>query len=250
MMAAFGTITLASSAGGIYAGSSDEVVTENSAPAPTTEYADEKIKQECLLRSFVRASDRVHALIARISTLYGAGQARGKPQGLLGYLARHVVRNQPVEIYVPYDTIRDYIDADDAAASIVASARASDRISGVTVKIISSETPATIAEILSIFKRISRRPPRIVRTANKLSAVYSRRVQFKSVVPPIRTRSLAKQLPVGIAQLMAAERLAFMSARPRPSPSLLTLLSDPSKGELQEHESRLAIDRSALGSGE
>lgn len=216
LMATSGSILFASSAGAIYAGSADEVITEHTAAAPTTAYAIEKLKQEDLVRRFVAANASTSALIARISTLYGPGQASGKKQGLLGYISRSIIRNQPVQIYVPFDTIRDYIDADDAAKAMLASARAANETSRVLTKIIASETPATIAEIISIFKRLSRRTPLVVRSANKLSSLYSKRVQFRSVVNSDCVRAPGKRLPVGIFQLMRAEHVAFVKSQHPP----------------------------------
>lgn len=222
LMARNGTVSLASSAGAIYAGSSDELINEHTPPAPTTAYANEKTLQEQMVRSFAARNERVTTLIARLSTLYGAGQNAGKKQGLLGHIARSVVRNQLVQIYVPYDTIRDYIDADDAARVMVTAARATHATGGAVqaaahgrcfTKIIASESPTTIAEIVSIFRRLARRAPRIVCSANKMSALYARRIQFSSVVFPECAQLPSKQLAVGIGQLMAGERRAFVAGR-------------------------------------
>jgi UDP-glucose 4-epimerase len=213
LMAASGAIAFASSAGAIYAGSSDEVVTENTPPAPTTAYAREKLRQEDLIRSFAGTNSRMTVLIARISTLYGPGQAAGRRQGLLAHIARSVLRKQPIQIYVPYDTIRDYIAADDAAAAMLAALRATSANPRLLTKIIASEHPTTIAEIISIFMRIARRTPLIVTSASRLSSLYSRRVQFRSIVLPECVRPPTKSLIVGIAQLLAAERDAFVRGR-------------------------------------
>ncbi|MDP1678919.1 MAG: NAD-dependent epimerase/dehydratase family protein [Candidatus Nitrotoga sp.] len=215
LITARGALTLASSAGAIYAGYTDKIISENTPPAPTTAYAHEKLRQEDLLRSFVLASSRMSALIARISTLYGPGHSVGKQQGLIAHIARCILRNQPIQIYVPFDTIRDYITADDAAAAIVASLRAISERPGVFTKIIASEQPTTIAEIVSIFKRIARRVPRIVTSASRLSGLYSRRVQFRSIALPERERTPIKSLVVGISQLMAVERSAFVRGQGR-----------------------------------
>lgn len=212
LMAIPGTLSLASSAGAIYAGSTDEVITEQSLPAPTTAYAAEKLRQEDCLRAFVAVNPHTMAVIARISTIYGAGQAVGKKQGLLGHMARSIIRNQPIQIYVPFDTIRDYIDADDAALAMIGVMRSTSEASQVLIKIIASESPTTIAEIVSIFKRLARRPPLVVRSANRLSALYSRRVQFRSVVRSELARPPGKRLAVGISQVMRAEHLAFIKS--------------------------------------
>ena len=207
LLARLGVILFASSAGSIYAGSPDDIITEASAPAPTTVYANEKIKQEDMVRGFVLANPSAAAVIARISTLYGPGQAAGKRQGLLGHIARCILSNQPIHIYVPYDTIRDYIDADDAAAIIVGLSRRTGLKSRVLIKIVASECPVSIAEIIGIFKRVAWRTPRVIRVADRMSDLYSRRIQFRSTVFLDGYNIAPKRLPVGICRVMMAESL-------------------------------------------
>lgn len=204
-----GSVTLASSAGAIYAGSPDEIITEKTPPTPASPYAHEKLRQEELLNSFAMAHQGISAFIARISTLYGSGQSTGKPQGLLTQIARSMVRHKSIEIYVPYDTIRDYIAADDAAAAIIETLRSTRTRPHVLIKIIASEKPTTIAEVVSIFKRLTRTAPRIVTSTSRLSGYYSRRVQFRSTVFPEKPLTPRRSLYVGVAELMAAERIAF-----------------------------------------
>lgn len=213
LMSKPGAIVFASSAGAIYAGTNDLIITENTPPAPTTPYAFEKLKQENLICHFVERCGNISALLARISTLYGRGQSFGKKQGLLAHIARCMLRNQPIQIYVPFDTIRDYISADDAAYCMITALCIGTDKPGILTKIIASEQPATIAEIISIFRRIERRAPRIVTSASKLSNLYSRRVQFKSVMAPKYTFAQKKTLLVGISEVMAAERTAFARSR-------------------------------------
>lgn len=212
IMATPGAVAFASSAGAIYAGSLDYIISENSSPAPTTPYAREKLRQEGLVRSFVLSNCKMAALIARISTLYGPGQSFGKQQGLLAHIARCILRHQPIQIYVPFDTVRDYIAADDAASMMVAVLRAINNKPGVLMKIIASERPTTIAEIISIFKQIARRAPRIITSASRLSSIYSRRIQFQSIVAKECARIPRISLLVGISQVMAAERAAFVQS--------------------------------------
>ena len=204
-----GALAFSSSAGAIYAGSRAEIISETTSPAPTTAYAQEKLKQEGLVRLFVLACENTTALLARISTIYGPGQSEGKQQGLFAHIARCIVRNRPIQIYVPFDTIRDYITADDAAAAMVTALRAISDRPHVLTKIVASERPTTIAEIVSIFKRITRRAPRVVTSASRLSSLYSRRVQFRSVELPGCVPRSKTSLLIGIAQVMAAERAAF-----------------------------------------
>lgn len=209
LMAIPGAIAFSSSAGALHAGSSDDIISENTAPAPTTAYARSKLAQEDLVRSFVDANGLMSALIARFTTLYGPGQSLEKPQGLLTHIARCTLKNAPVQIYVPFDTIRDYITADDAAAEMICALRATTSSPLVRTKIIASEQPVTIAEIIATFRRVVRRPVRVITSAGKLTGVYPRRVCFQSVTPPVDTSLPRTSLLVGIAKLMAWERAAF-----------------------------------------
>lgn len=207
-----GLLAFASSAGAIYAGCSDEHISEQSQLAPTTAYAAAKLAQEALLGAFAQANEHVFLMLARISTIYGSGQSSGKGQGLLTHIARCVLKQKAIQIYVPFDTVRDYITADDAAAAIVNVVLAAGQGHGALTKIVASERPTTIAEIIATFKRISRHAPRIVTCASQNAAVYTRRIQYRSTV----LRELAvpcTSLAVGIAQLLNSERDALARGR-------------------------------------
>lgn len=203
-------VAFASSAGAIYAGSRDYVITEHSESAPTTEYARVKLLQEGMIRKFAATGTDSKVLIARLSTLYGLGQSRGKPQGLISHIARSILKNLPVKIYVPLDTIRDYIAADDAASSMVAGISAASDEQPIRTTIIASENPVTIAAIIATFKRVTRRMPRIVMATDSLGTHYPRRVFFKSVASENATRPRKTSLLVGIAGIMAGERISHM----------------------------------------
>ena len=76
-------------------------------------------------------------------------------------------------------------------------------------ELVASERPVTIAEIISVFKRIARRAPKVISSQTNRSALYSRRVQFRSHVIPARDRAPATSLLVGIGRVMSAERDFF-----------------------------------------
>lgn len=205
-----GQIMLASSAGAIYAGSDELWINENSTPAPTTPYANAKLEQEALCSDFALATGQ-QLLIARLSTLYGPGQSGSKPQGLLANIARSILRNQPAQIFVPYDTVRDYLAADDAAQAIIETLALSFSLPLVVTKIFASGQPVTIAEIIATYKRLTRQQLRILITSSPLSDLYKRRLAFRSVVPPISRLRAPQSLAVGIARLIEWERSSLTS---------------------------------------
>jgi UDP-glucose 4-epimerase len=204
-----GAIGFASSAGAIYAGAAGEVITEDSAVAPTTAYAHAKLAQEALVRAYSERQAGVRVLVARISTLYGAGQATQKNQGLLTHIARCIIRNRPIQIYVPFDTIRDYISADDAAVRLVTILRREAGALRYRMQLLASEHPTTIAQIVATFKRVSRHTPRVVTSVSRSTGLYTRRVQFRSLAPAEAHPFPSTSLIVGIGQLLQAERLYF-----------------------------------------
>lgn len=212
LLATPGSFAFASSAGAIYAGSEDDIVNEKSAPAPINAYALAKLEQEGSVQSCLSNSCNITALIARISTIYGPGQSDGKQQGLITHIARSIVRNRPIQIYVPFDTIRDYIETDDVARVIISALRNSASSQLVKTKIVASERPTTIAEIISIFKRLSRRRPLVVTSASSMGKFYSRRVQFESIEAPACTSLVKTSLVEGIAKVIAAEKDSFARA--------------------------------------
>lgn len=201
-----GTLALASSAGALYAGNTDEVIHETTQPAPTTEYARAKQAQERRLAEFVAASGGSRAVIARFSTLYGRQPRAEKKQGLIAAMARSIVLRRPIQIYVPLDTIRDYLAVDDAAEAWVALMRSSGFRE--TTRIIASGQVTTVSEIVATFTRIAHRAPRIVTSRSDLSAVYRRRIQFRTGIGALFDVWPRTSLAIGISRLLAAEHLA------------------------------------------
>lgn len=202
-----GTFVYASSAGAIYAGSRDPIITEESEVRPENPYGRAKLAEEEILTVFAKKYPTVSLLLARISNLYGPAQSSAKKQGLISHIARSILKKKPINIFVPFDTIRDYIPAESAAEMMVRTTKKLAE-SMTTVKIIASEEPTTIARIIGTFTTITRIPPRVITSANRLSTSYPHRMCFHSIVEPKITST--KPLLIGIAEVLAAERLTQM----------------------------------------
>jgi len=110
-----GRFFLTSSAGGVYAGSPNPPFANDSPTMPTSNYGLLKLSQE---QAALQLSDwRVN--IGRISNLYGPGQDLNKLQGLVSRLVLAALEKKTINIYVPLDTIRDFIYVQDAAETIL-----------------------------------------------------------------------------------------------------------------------------------
>lgn len=205
-----GVISFASSAGAIYAGCTDDVITEASEPHPLNAYGKAKLEQEKIVQDFAKRHPSVTLLVARLSNLYGTTQSRTKKQGLLSHIARSILRHTPINIFVPFDTIRDYIHVDDAANAILQTVEIMQKNNDrMHTKIIASEDPVSIAQIIGTFKDITRIAPRVITSTSPLRDAYVHRIKFHSTVLPL-TQKTSTSLLVGISQVMAAERLAMM----------------------------------------
>ena len=112
-----GAFFLASSAGGVYAGSSKPPFSELTTPRPLSAYGEAKLEQEELATRIL--GNTVPVIVGRLSNLYGPGQNLAKAQGLVSLLCLAAATRRALNLFVPLDTLRDYLYVDDAAVMIV-----------------------------------------------------------------------------------------------------------------------------------
>ena len=185
-----GTLFFASSAGGVYAASSARPPFDETSPVTAlAPYGHEKLLQEDL---FTRLADEcgVRLLIGRLSNLYGPGQTLSKPQGLIAHVGHAALRREPVSIYVPLDTIRDYLFAPDAGRIIVAAIERHEATSQhdlaprIVTKIFASEVETTVATVLGTWHRVLRRPLRVALAGSPAGRLQPRVLSFRSAIWP------------------------------------------------------------------
>lgn len=203
-----GAVFLASSAGGIYAGSTEPPFSEDSTPSPLSAYGAAKLRAE---REIARLAleGGVRVLVGRISNLYGPGQDLSKAQGLISQICRAQFTAQPIAVYVSLDTIRDYLFVDDAAAMVndgleQVRARIAQRPEPpVITKILASQRSVSIAGVLGETRRIFKRQPLLRLAASPNARQQARDLRFHSVVwPELDSRALTT-LSTGIMTTLA-----------------------------------------------
>ena len=210
-----GLIGFASSAGALYSSCSDFEITELSTVTAKTDYAKAKLTQEQMFINFLSKVAGVNLLLARFSTLYGPGQSFGKQQGLLSHIARCALRHQPIEIFVPLDTLRDYMFSDDAALDFIHSLRllCIDECK-YRIKIIASERSITISQIISTFSRLIQKHVRLVFSRNRLSNLYTARICYRSIYRhnDDGDRRRHHTLTEGMSALLLKERKTYIDS--------------------------------------
>lgn len=147
-----GVFALASSAGGVYAGSDNPPFSSESEPRPLGGYGRLKLQQETAARELLDPT--MNVLVARIANLYGPGQDLGKLQGLISRLALTSVTKEPLTMFVPLDTLRDYITADDAAARLLYWMSVDD--APLTIRVIASGRATSLGYLINLMKDITR----------------------------------------------------------------------------------------------
>jgi len=211
-----GAAFFASSAGGVYAGSSSPPYSERTVPVALSPYGAAKLDQEGVVAAF-SANTGVSVLIGRISNLYGPGQNLAKPQGLVSHVCRAYWSGQPVSVYVPMDTLRDYLFVDDAAGMIVAGldgirartapvgpADAAGRVGRVVVKVMASQQATSIAALVGEFRRVLKRSIRLVFRASARTSAQALDLRLRSVEWPELDRFVRTPMPVGIRRTVDA----------------------------------------------
>lgn len=199
-----GAIFFASSAGGVYAGSTAVACDEETQCRPISPYGRAKLEQEELLARWSAGQADVSTLVARISNLYGPGQNLNKPQGLISQLCRSLLLGRAAHVYVPLDTRRDYLYADDCATTValgIARLRRESAHTGGPVhvrKVLASESETSIAALLAILRRIARRPVRVVVAPTPAARLQPHALRLRSHVWTDLRPGPGTALPVGI----------------------------------------------------
>lgn len=148
-----GVFMLTSSAGGIYAGSKGAPFSAHSPSTPLGPYGKLKAAQEAHASSVLNPA--LGVLNARMANLYGPGQDLDKLQGLISRLALSSITREPLTMFVPLDTLRDYIYTDDAAAIALHWLRKQSPAI-TTTRVIASGAPTSLGHLIGLMSDITR----------------------------------------------------------------------------------------------
>lgn len=151
-----GSFTLVSSAGGVYAGSENPPFTRLTEARPIGIYGNLKLHQEYASRQLNEQG--VSTTITRVSNLYGPGQNLRKLQGVVSRLCLAAIHKKEVNIFVPLDTLRDYIYVDDAACRILhwSSTQPSNHQPESTVRVVASGQPIGLGKVIKTVQQVLR----------------------------------------------------------------------------------------------
>ncbi len=190
-----GAFFLASSAGGMYAGASDPPFSTDTSPVPLSPYGHLKWAQEEIVTEAL--SPLIPVTIGRLSNLYGPGQNLDKLQGLISRLALAAVTRQPINVFVPLQTIRDYLYADDAARTVLDCIdEATMKVASphVRIEIIASGQGTTVGQLIRTMDEIAKKRVPVALGTHASSVAQASDLRLR----PSRATPWITPLPVGI----------------------------------------------------
>lgn len=169
-----GAFFLSSSAGGIYAGSVHPPFSESTAPKPLSPYGETKLAQEAMVQTTL--AGRVPLVIGRFSNLAGPGQNMVKQQGLVSQMCRAAITRQSLNVFVPMETLRDYLYVDDAAAMVrtLVEKAVSHQPSAPVLRNISSQQPVSVCTVVRTVQQVAHRTVRIALGTSPSSSFHVR----------------------------------------------------------------------------
>ena len=178
-----GAFFLSSSAGGIYAGSAHPPFGESTTPRPLSVYGETKLAQEESVQTTLDGC--VPLVIGRFSNLAGPGQNLVKQQGLVSQLCRAVVMRQSLNVFVPMETLRDYLDVDDAAAMVrtLVENAVHNQPSTPALRNISSQRPVSVCAVLRTVQQVAHRTVRIALGTSPASKYHVRDLRLCTHFP-------------------------------------------------------------------
>ncbi len=200
-----GDLLLASSAGGVHAGSEGAASDERTPPAPRSAYGRGKLDQELLVAE-AAVRHGWQARIARVANVYGAGQDPLKPQGLVTRLCRAVVLDEPVRLYVPAATARHYLHVDDAATLLVRLLDLPATGPGLPIlRVVAAGEPVTVGDLVGIVGAVAGRPVPVTWAEDDAAEQHGLEIALRS-----RDAAMHLERPIplaeGVAELLAAMR--------------------------------------------
>lgn len=208
-----GAFYLASSAGGVYAGSSGSPFDELSEPRPLAPYGHSKLELESILLNWSTRTG-VSVLIGRIANLYGPGQNLSKAQGLISHVCRAQLRREPILIYVPLDTVRNYLFAPDCAQMIVVGlaslqAQAHTQPGQQWLKVMAGPDATSISFVLAELQRILKRKPLVIHGSSATSRFQASDLRLRSRVLPELDELASTSLAIGMKRTLDGLRVAL-----------------------------------------
>jgi UDP-glucose 4-epimerase len=195
-----GVVVLVSSAGGIHAGSPSPPFDESTPPAPISPYGQARLAQEQAAAKLL--GPRWPVVLARVSNVYGPGQDLSKLQGLISRLAVCSLTREPLNLFVPLSTVRDYIYVDDVAALIHAwIAQEAGTSAGARVRVLASGQGTSIGQLVRTAQDVGHRKVPIAMGTHPSAMNQAPDLRFIPSMPDGTQAFAPMTIPIGMKRV-------------------------------------------------
>ena len=157
------TLNLISSAGSIYAGSSDVYITEDTIPNPNSIYGESKLNIENKFQELSKSSN-TSLNKYRLTNVFGHRTSIKTNSGLIPNLINANLTRQEINIFVPLFVEQDYIDTDFVSQNIYHNIRGNQSLSGKTYVYCRNQSNSIIEIVSLIDKFMGRKTPYVTST--------------------------------------------------------------------------------------
>jgi UDP-glucose 4-epimerase len=171
-------------------------------PQPINEYGFAKLKTEELLVNLAK-NTRSRAAIFRLANVYGPNQDTGKPQGLISAITHSMLHQKPVNIYVPLQTVRNYVYADDVGEVIARCITRlnADQRSKTFLKLVASDRNISLSSLINEFRLVYGHRPMVVNSVSKVAGKHPISLRLRSMVDEPFDNFSFTPLAVGIERV-------------------------------------------------
>jgi UDP-glucose 4-epimerase len=197
-----GCLFYASSAGGVYAGSQHPPFTELTEPIPVGGYGQQKLRCEKLFTEFTDKFE-TSSVIGRIANLYGPSQNRSKGQGFITAICNAMISRKPIQIFVPLETIRNFVYVDDAASLIseIILDTSAQNLSIKLIKIVASESNVSLGQVVGETTRVFGRRPHVVLTQTEQGKHHLMDLRLESIIDAGVAPQTSTSLAIGMDRI-------------------------------------------------
>ena len=154
------SINLISSAGSIFGGYDDELISNNTLPKPISLYGKSKLEIEEKFTKYAKVNG-IALNIFRLTNVFGLKKTLKNSSGLLSHLISANLTRKELNIFVPLYVEQDYIDVDFVSHNLINILQkrvASDKL--INTYIFSRNQSHSIAEVISLIdKFMGRKTP-------------------------------------------------------------------------------------------
>ena len=178
-----GILSFTSSAGGVYGGSTGTIFSESTIPQPINDYGFAKLKTEQQLIDFAK-NTYIKVFIFRLANVYGPNQDTGKAQGLISAITHSLLHHKPVNIFVPLQTVRNYIYADDAGEVIAGNITQlnNEEKSKIYLKLVASDRNISLSSLINEFRLVYGHRPKVFNSVSGATSKHPINLRLQSII--------------------------------------------------------------------